>query len=107
MARVRLFAALREEAGAGEVEAEGSTVGEVVDELCRRYGEPFARIARAGSVVVDGERASPERPLGPSDELALLPPVSGGGLVRGRAGSPARGQRRARGIGGPAILPLP
>lgn len=86
MAKVRLFAALREEAGAAEVEAVGSTVGEVVDELCGRYGEPFARIARAGSVIVDGERASPERSLGPSDELALLPPVSGGGRIEGRAG---------------------
>ena len=92
MARVRLFAALRDEAGASEVEAAGSTVGEVVDELCRRYGEPFARIARAGSVVVDGERGSPERPVDPSDELALLPPVSGGAPILGRAGrSPARG----------------
>jgi molybdopterin synthase sulfur carrier subunit len=85
---VRLFAALREEAGAAEVEAVGSTVGEVVDELCGRYGEPFARIARAGSVIVDGERASPERPLGPSEELALLPPVSGGARIRGRAAGP-------------------
>lgn len=92
MARVRLFAALREEAGAAEVEAMGSTVGEVVDELCGRYGEPFARIARAGSVIVDGERASRERALGPSEELALLPPVSGGARIRGRAGGPhARG----------------
>lgn len=86
MARVRLFAALREAAAASEVEAAGSTVGEVVDELCRRYGQPFARIARAGSVVVDGERASPERPLGPSEELALLPPFSGGAPIRGRFG---------------------
>jgi MoaD family protein len=91
VARVRLFAALREEAGAGEVEAPGSTVGEVVDALCRRYGEPFARIARVGSVVVDGERATRERPLGPTDEVALLPPVSGGGPRPGRTDvSPAR-----------------
>ena len=92
MARVRLFAALREAAGASEVEAPGSTVGEVVDALCSRYGEPFTRIARVGSVVVDGERATSERPLGPSDEVALLPPVSGGAIGRGGAGIfPARG----------------
>lgn len=89
---MKLFAALREEAGAAEVEAAGSTVGEVVDELCERYGEPFARIARVGSVVVDGERASRERALGPSEELALLPPFSGGAPIRGRSGfSRARG----------------
>jgi MoaD family protein len=78
MARVRLFAALRDEAGSSIVEAEGATVGEVVDALCSRYGTTFETIARAGSVVVDGERASAERRLAPDDEVAMLPPVSGG-----------------------------
>jgi molybdopterin converting factor small subunit len=78
MASVRLFAALRDEAGASIVEAEGATVGEVVDALCARYGATFETIARAGSVVVDGERASDERRLDPEEEVALLPPVSGG-----------------------------
>jgi MoaD family protein len=76
--RVRLFAALREFAGASEVEAEGATVGEVVVALSERYGERFAKVARAGSVVVDGERAAADRALVDGDEVALLPPVSGG-----------------------------
>jgi MoaD family protein len=78
MARVKLFAALRDEAGSSIVEAEGATVGAVVDALCARYGTTFEAIARAGSVVVDGERASAERQLDPDEEVALLPPVSGG-----------------------------
>jgi MoaD family protein len=76
--RVRLFAALRDLAGAGALEAEGDTAGEVLDELCRRFGERFEKIARSGSVVVDGERASADRPLRDGDEVAVLPPVSGG-----------------------------
>ena len=77
--KVRLFAALRELAGSNEVEAEGTSVGELVEALSRRYGERFGKIARAGSVIVDGERAGPETPLtGGSQEVALLPPVSGG-----------------------------
>lgn len=76
--RVRLFAALRDLAGASHVEAEGATVGEVVDALCARYGERFERVARVGSVVVDGERADALTPLSGSEEVALLPPVSGG-----------------------------
>ena len=75
---VRLFAALRDLAGAAHVEADGATVGEVVAELSARYGERFAGIARAGSVIVDGERASADRTLAEGDEVALLPPVSGG-----------------------------
>ena len=76
--RVRLFAALREIAGAPNVEAEGDTVGEVIDALAARYGERFDAIARAGSAVVDGERAEPSRSLSGREEVALLPPVSGG-----------------------------
>jgi molybdopterin converting factor small subunit len=53
-------------------------VGDVVDELARRFGDRFAAVARAGSIVVDGERAALDRRLGPGEEVALLPPVSGG-----------------------------
>lgn len=77
--KVRLFAALRELAGSNEVEAEGASVAELVEALSLRYGERFEKIARAGSVVVDGERAAPETALtAGTQEVALLPPVSGG-----------------------------
>src|SRR6185295_2915787 len=76
--KVRLFAALRELAGASEVEAEGDTVGEVIQVLSARYGERFSRVVEVGSAVVDGERAGREAPLGQGQEVALLPPVSGG-----------------------------
>jgi molybdopterin converting factor small subunit len=76
--KVRLFAALRELAGGSEVDAAGSTAGEVLDDLCSRYGDRFARVARAGSIVVDGERADVDRFLTGSEEVAILPPVSGG-----------------------------
>lgn len=76
--KVRLFAALRELADSGEVEAEGDTVGEVVDALVARFGDRFGSIARAGSVVVDGERAGRDAAISGSEEIALLPPVSGG-----------------------------
>jgi MoaD family protein len=76
--KVRLFAALREEAGASIVDSEGATAGEVADALGDRYGERFARIAAAGSLVVNGERAGRDTPVVDGDEVALLPPVSGG-----------------------------
>jgi MoaD family protein len=76
--RVRLFAALRDLASTAEAQAEGDTVAEVVDALGARYGERFAKVAAVGSVVVDGERATRETPLRGDEEVALLPPVSGG-----------------------------
>jgi MoaD family protein len=76
--KVRLFAALRDLAGASEVDADGATAGEVLERLAERYGDRFAKVARAGSIVVDGERATPDRALAGGEEVALLPPVSGG-----------------------------
>ncbi|HEX5950390.1 MAG TPA: MoaD/ThiS family protein [Actinomycetota bacterium] len=76
--RVRLFAALRDEAGEPVVEAEGRTAGELADALGLRFGERFAAIAAAGSLVVNGERALRDTPVVEGDEVALLPPVSGG-----------------------------
>jgi MoaD family protein len=81
---VRLFAALRELAGSSEVEAEGNTAGDLADALSERFGERFAQIAAVGSLVVNGERASRSTPVAAGDEVALLPPVSGGARERNR-----------------------
>jgi sulfur-carrier protein len=76
--RVRVFAALRELAGASTVEVEASTVGELLDRLSARLGPQFDRIMAAGRVVIDGEPADRDRSIAPGAEVALLPPVSGG-----------------------------
>jgi molybdopterin converting factor small subunit len=76
--RVLLFAALRELAGASRVESRAPDVASLLRELSDRYGPEFERIAGAGTVIVGGERADPARSLGEDDEVALLPPVSGG-----------------------------
>lgn len=78
MVRVRLFAALRELAGTSRTEAEGRTVGEVVDAVCGAHGERFGQIAAVSSFVVNGERAARDTPVADGDEVAILPPVSGG-----------------------------
>ncbi len=75
---MRLFAALREIAGSATIETEASTVGGLCDELSERFGAEFARILAAGSVVVDGRTAGADQQLSTGDEVALLPPVSGG-----------------------------
>ena len=76
--RVRLFAALRELAGSGEVAGSGRTVGEIADGLAAEHGERFAAIAAVSSFVVNGERAARSTVVAESDEVAILPPVSGG-----------------------------
>ncbi len=78
MTQVRLFAVLRELAGSSEVQADGDSVEQVVQQLCDRFGERFTAIAERSSVVVDGERASLDTALTGGEEVAILPPVSGG-----------------------------
>jgi molybdopterin synthase catalytic subunit len=75
---VRLFAALREIAGASHVVASGRTAGEVADELSAAHGERFAAITAVSSFVVNGERADRSTPVAEGDEVAILPPMSGG-----------------------------
>jgi molybdopterin synthase catalytic subunit len=73
--RVRLFAALRERAGADEVELElpeGARVGDALARLGDLAGG--MRLVMA----VNREYADADAPLAAGDELALIPPVSGG-----------------------------
>lgn len=76
--KVLLFAALREIAGTEALESSAVTVGDLVEELTARLGPEFARIMRAGAIVVNGSTAGSDQALTPDDEVALLPPVSGG-----------------------------
>lgn len=73
-----LFAAAREAAGTGRERVQAATVGEVLAGACERYGERFAAVLERSRVWVNGEPAEPERTLREGDEVAVLPPVSGG-----------------------------
>lgn len=91
MAIVRLFAAARDAAGTGRDELPGATVGEVLGEARRRYGERFTAVLATCRIWVNGEPADPHDAIGPSDELAVLPPVSGGATEGStRSGYPRR-----------------
>ena len=78
MPALRLFAAAREAAGTNRDEVPGTTVGELLAEATRRYGQGFAALLPTCRVWVNGEQASSDTALVPTDEVAVLPPVSGG-----------------------------
>ena len=80
MAIVRLFAAAREAAGTGRDELPGTTVGDVLGEAARRYGERFTAVLPTCKIWVNGEPADRADAIGATDELAVLPPVSGGAI---------------------------
>lgn len=81
--RVRCFAVAREIVGTGELVVdlpEGSTLIHLLDQIRRQ----FPRLeGLAGSLLfsVNREYAPSDRRLAAGDEIALIPPVSGGGYV--------------------------
>ncbi len=81
MARIRLFANLRELAGASHAEFEGDTVATVLAAASQAYGSDFAAAATHAGTWVNGDPATLESAVVPSDEVAFIPPVSGGAGV--------------------------
>ena len=78
--RVRLFAAFREGVGRGALTVDapdGSTAGEIVERLRAEY--PGLGPAAAGAMLaLNQEYVEPSASVSDGDELALIPPVSGG-----------------------------
>lgn len=78
MAQLRLFGPAREAAGTAEVTVDGDSVAAVLAAAVARFGPAFAAVADRSRVWRNGEPAGPDDPVGPADEVAVLPPVSGG-----------------------------
>ena len=78
--RVRLFASFREAVGQGALDweaPEGASVGEVLAAL-RQAHPALQRGPERAMYAVNQEYVGPEYRLRAGDELALIPPVSGG-----------------------------
>ena len=77
---VRLFARLREIAGAAEMAREvapGATIGGIWRDLASEF--PALRpYERSISSAVNADYARMDHAIGEGDEIAFLPPVSGG-----------------------------
>jgi molybdopterin converting factor small subunit len=61
-----------------EDEIDGDTVGDVLHLAVARYGEAFGKVLLVSQVWVNGEQARRDQAVGPGDEVAVLPPISGG-----------------------------
>ncbi len=82
---VKLFAGLREAAGAGELEIElesGTTADGLVGELQRRPGMEKILTEMPIRVAVNRTYVDGDTELSEGDEVALVPPISGGAQVR-------------------------
>jgi MoaD family protein len=80
---LRLFAAAREAAGRGRDEydvAAAPTIGALLDAAVTAYGPTFGAVLARSRVWVNGDEpvAGLATVLSDNDEVAVLPPVSGG-----------------------------
>ena len=102
---VRLFASLRERVGSDSVEIElapEATVDDAMEALARRpgLGELLGRMPVV--MAVNRGYADRDTPLAPGDEVALVPPVSGGSDLHVRVSEePLSVDALARGVSRP------
>jgi len=84
VATLRLFAAVRQAAGVSAVEIDGATVAEVLDSATARFGPAFGEQLSVCRIWRNGEPTDPSAAVAAGDEIAALPPVSGGAGRTGR-----------------------
>ncbi len=78
MATLRLFGPAREAAGVSGAQIPGADVAEVLDTATRHFGETFAEILAGSRIWLNGESATRDSSVTEDDEVAVIPPVSGG-----------------------------
>jgi molybdopterin converting factor subunit 1 len=78
--RTKFFAAIRDIVGTPEIELElpeGMTAGDLFLRYCQQH-TPLSRYAHNTMISVNLEFVPPETRLQEGDEIAFIPPVSGG-----------------------------
>lgn len=78
MANLLLFGPARTAAGTARLALDAPTVSALCDAARARFGPGFAAVLDGSAVWVNGEPLEGDPTLGPADEVAVVPPVSGG-----------------------------
>ncbi len=78
MARLVLFGPAAEAAGTRGDDVPEITVGAVTAWAVEHYGPRFGALFVDCRIWVNGEPAGDDQRVGPDDEVAVLPPFSGG-----------------------------
>ncbi|MGH8987607.1 MAG: MoaD/ThiS family protein [Acidimicrobiales bacterium] len=78
MATLLLFGPARSAAGQRRASIEAESLAELCQAACRQFGPGFEAVLRSSALWVNGEPVTGDPALGEEDEVAVLPPVSGG-----------------------------
>jgi molybdopterin converting factor small subunit len=95
VARLLLFASAREAAGVSRDTVAGATVEEVLSTAKRQFGPSFEAVLASCTVWLNGEECSPDARVSDADEVAVLPPVSGGSDFSALSLEQVRAERNA------------
>jgi molybdopterin converting factor small subunit len=78
VARLRLFGPARQAAGIASITLPGESVFAIIAAAEAEFGEPFSLVLAVSNIWLNGEPVGPETPVVDGDEIAVIPPVSGG-----------------------------
>jgi sulfur-carrier protein len=78
VARLRLFGPAREAAGVTSINISGERVSGIIAAAELRFGTEFSRVLAVSNIWLNGDVTSLDAPVGDEDEIAVIPPVSGG-----------------------------
>jgi len=78
VARLRLFGPAREAAGTAGIALPGQSVSEIITAAEEQFGETFSQVVAISNIWLNGEPVDPDTPVNDGDEVAVIPPVSGG-----------------------------
>ena len=78
MARLRLFGPAREAAGTATITLPGRSVSEIIASAEEQFGVAFSQVVAVSNIWLNGESVPPDTQVVDDDEVAVIPPVSGG-----------------------------
>jgi molybdopterin converting factor small subunit len=78
VARLRLFGPAREAAGTASITLPGQSVSSIIAAAEDRFGEAFSQVVATSNIWLNGEPVEPDALVTDGDEVAVIPPVSGG-----------------------------
>jgi molybdopterin synthase sulfur carrier subunit len=78
VARLRLFGPARQAAGTASITVPGQNVSEIIAAAEAQFGERFSQVVAISNIWLNGEPIEQDTPVHDGDEVAVIPPVSGG-----------------------------
>ena len=73
-----MFGPARDAAGTASITLPGRSVSEIIAAAEEQFGENFSRVLATSNIWLNGQPVEPDAPVRDGDEVAVIPPVSGG-----------------------------